>query len=1098
MIMNRFWEGIIKPIIEGLNPTTIIEIGVDKGDNTRNILKYCSKSNCKLISIDPFPDECVNELESEYGNNFFLIRDLSLNVLSNIEKAQVIFIDGDHNWYTVYHELISIQNKNERYFPLVFLHDIEWPYGKRDMYYNPDNIPSEYIQEYNRKGIKLGSDELIEGINQDLNNALKSGTPKNGVLTAVLDFLDQTNYNLNFIKIPGFHGLGIIYDKNTYRTNNDFKISIDNIQTCRDYFEKYMALLSYSYYDLLNKNALLYSKEHEYNILKNENRVLNNKIKDLMNNEKLLYENIRVKRAKLKKNEIKLNFFESKLKLLSKSKKGDLTKNFHILFSKYSPKTFPKKSKTIHLSKIPYLYIFLKSGINLKELFMNIKGYRKIKNKQLFDEKYYLTKYPAVLISGINPLLHYLYYGHKEKKNPNSYFNNNYYLSKYQDVKKSKMNPLVHYALYGMNEGRKTNNKISVVVTSYNHEKYIEECMNSILMQKGDFELEIIVGDDDSKDNTRKILESYQKKHPNIIKLLPLTKNIGVTKNLKRCFKEVTGRYMAICEGDDYWTDEYKLQKQTDFLDNKKECGFCFNAFLMFYENNTDQNYVFQEKLNKDTFSTKELVLNNFIGNFSACMYRNDVIKSLPDELYEIFTVDWMFNIVNSEYGKIGFINEVMSVYRLHEQGLWSSKTSPNKRSALFKLIETYDKFLSFKYNSEFNEYKKRITINSDKSQLKIDLMDLIILDDVFPHPLSAFRMQEYNSYLNHFNKVKIYSDARAFPALNEKKSLQTIIKYYEKEYPQFKNKTQKFDTEIPLNAKLIYTIFLNNAYFFLDIIEKNGLPFVFTLYPGGGLQLNDVDSDKKLKKILSSPYFKKVIVTQKITYDYLVDNNFCNPDQIEEIFGVVTPVKLLEKQYKKKTFFGFNKTNLDICFVAHKYSEKGLDKGYDVFIEVAHTLVNKYSNIYFHVVGGFDEYTIDICSIKDRISFYGPQVSEWFDKFYKDKDLILSPNIPFKLKKGAFDGFPTGCCTDAGLHKVAMFCTDELNLNTKFENGKEIIIIPHDAQKITQIIEKYYHNPTELRNISETGYLKLKYIYSSENQIKPRITILKDLINGR
>ena len=372
---------------------------------------------------------------------------------------------------------------------------------------------------------------------------------------------------------------------------------------------------------------------------------------------------------------------------------------------------------------------------------------------------------------------------------------------------------------------------------------------------------------------------------------------------------------------------------------------------------------------------------------------------------------------------------------------------------------------------------------------------DIIILDDIFPHPLSAFRLQEYNSYLEYFDKVKIYSNARGFPVIQEKQSLKTIIENYERENPQFKFKVEEFRIERILHSNTIYTIFLNNAYYYIDIIEKYRIPFVFTLYPGGGFLLKNKLSDKKLKRVFSSPYFRKVIVTQRITYDYLVNNNFCKPEQIEEIFGVVTPLDFLDQSYDNKIYFGRDKSDLDICFVAYRYTEKGVDKGYDIFIEVAHELAKKYDNIHFHVVGSFDETILDVTQIKDKISFYGTKMSEWFDEFYRDKDIILSPNIHFKLFDGSFDGFPTGCCTDAGLHKVAIFCTDELNMNRQYKDKEEIVIIPHDAQKIVKLIEKYYRDPEKLEKIADAGYLKSKKLYNYENQIAPRIKILEELI---
>jgi glycosyltransferase involved in cell wall biosynthesis len=269
----------------------------------------------------------------------------------------------------------------------------------------------------------------------------------------------------------------------------------------------------------------------------------------------------------------------------------------------------------------------------------------------------------------------------------------------------------------------------------------------------------------------------------------------------------------------------------------------------------------------------------------------------------------------------------------------------------------------------------------------------------------------------------------------------------------------------------------------------------VFTLYPGGMFGLNSDRSDMMLRRVTFSPCFRKVIVTQRVTYDYLVKNNFCPPDKIEYIYGGVIPISEIELEVEGKSYYSFDRKTLEICFVANKYTEKGVDKGYDVFIEIAKILCGKYNNINFHVVGRFDENDIDIQDIKDKITFYGFKLTGWFDKFYKDKDIIISPNVPFILHNGSFDGFPTGTCVDAGLRKMSIFCTDELHLNEKFINGEEIVIIPHDAVQATKIIEGYYKNPDKLKQIAENGYRKMKNVFSYDEQTLPRINILKDQI---
>ena len=183
---------------------------------------------------------------------------------------------------------------------------------------------------------------------------------------------------------------------------------------------------------------------------------------------------------------------------------------------------------------------------------------------------------------------------------------------------------------------------------------------------------------------------------------------------------------------------------------------------------------------------------------------------------------------------------------------------------------------------------------------------------------------------------------------------------------------------------------------------------------------------------------------------------------------------------------------------MAHKYTKNGVDKGYDVFIEVMKILCDKYKNINVHVVGGFTEEDIDVSSFKEQIYFYGELTGSQFDAFFSDKDMILSPNIPNKIFEGSFDGFPTASCTEAGLRKTAIFCTDPLGMNDNiFIDGKEIVIIEHDVEDILEKVEYYYKNFKELKEIGENGFKKILDVYSYENQIQPRIEVINDVIGS-
>ncbi|MBC7901924.1 MAG: glycosyltransferase family 4 protein [Gemmatimonadaceae bacterium] len=373
---------------------------------------------------------------------------------------------------------------------------------------------------------------------------------------------------------------------------------------------------------------------------------------------------------------------------------------------------------------------------------------------------------------------------------------------------------------------------------------------------------------------------------------------------------------------------------------------------------------------------------------------------------------------------------------------------------------------------------------------------DLVVLDDMFPHPLSAFRIAEYNCYLKHFGNVDVHSTAATFTLIGEARGFSEICSRYEREFPQFAGHVIRFNRRRVLRAKLVYTMFLNNAFFFIDYIEKENIPFVFTLYPGGGFQLNQEDSDRKLRRVLSSPLLRKVIVTQTISYRYLVDNQFCLSDKVEHIYGVVLPTDRLTMHRFPKSYYKKHKDTFDLCFVAHKYTRDGADKGYDVFLDVASLLSKIYPDIVFHVVGPFDASVLDVSELQGRIRFYGSLETGFFPEFYAGMDMILSPNIPFVLAPGAFDGFPTGCCVEAGLCGVAVMCTDPLGQNSKFKDREEILLVPHDSIEIFKVIDNYYNRYEDLCCLAERGREAFTRVFDMDAQMDPRRRVLTECMN--
>lgn len=212
--MFRFWETCTGPLIDALAPQTIVEIGAFAGEHTRLLLDATPPGSV-VHSIDPEPAFDVDAWAMEHGDRFVFHRAPSLTALADLPAADLVLVDGDHNWFTVLHELHALEDAAGERFPVVLLHDVGWPYGRRDLYYAPERIPPADRHPTGRGGIVPGTSELVEvgGLNAGLWHAVHEGGPRNGVLTAIEDFLAETDRDLDFFDLPGLFGLGILFPR---------------------------------------------------------------------------------------------------------------------------------------------------------------------------------------------------------------------------------------------------------------------------------------------------------------------------------------------------------------------------------------------------------------------------------------------------------------------------------------------------------------------------------------------------------------------------------------------------------------------------------------------------------------------------------------------------------------------------------------------------------------------------------------------------------------------------------------------------------------------------------------------------------------------
>ncbi|MDU5107880.1 glycosyltransferase [Clostridium sp.] len=272
---------------------------------------------------------------------------------------------------------------------------------------------------------------------------------------------------------------------------------------------------------------------------------------------------------------------------------------------------------------------------------------------------------------------------------------------------------------------------VSIDCITYNHEKYIRKAIEGFLMQKTNFKYEILIHDDASTDKTQDIIIEYQKQYPDLIKPI-LQKENQYSKGGKVSYRfnvsRAKGKYIAICEGDDYWTDPNKLQKQVDYMENNPDCGMCFHAFKM----ESDNKIINEIRVyNKNCISsTDDIILGDggFIST-NTILYRRNLMENPPDFYLECSVGDYPLQIYTSMNKYAYYLNESMSVYRYLSENSWTKKMETDAdskekivrhRKNIIKLLNDINEYTEFRYNKSIN--KKTLLLEMDVYLLRGDL----------------------------------------------------------------------------------------------------------------------------------------------------------------------------------------------------------------------------------------------------------------------------------------------------------------------------------------------------------------------------------------
>ncbi len=269
---------------------------------------------------------------------------------------------------------------------------------------------------------------------------------------------------------------------------------------------------------------------------------------------------------------------------------------------------------------------------------------------------------------------------------------------------------------------------ISICSTTYNLEGYIAQAMESWLVQETGYSFEIVICDDCSTDNTRKIIREFEQKHPGKIRLIEAAKNQGMLPNFIASLNEARGKYIAVCDGDDYWIDPHKLQKQVRFLEEHPDFTACYTNSWVLDESSGEQKIAkgqiwdvagSAELLLHDDFQKENVPLSP--GHISGFVFRNILQNKYPDWFYQVDGVtDFPLYMMLSKYGKAKFINELTSVYRNHPKSssLVHYQFMRVQKNRVF-MYEKVNEYLDYRYKSQIRELIARHYLRIAKFQRK-------------------------------------------------------------------------------------------------------------------------------------------------------------------------------------------------------------------------------------------------------------------------------------------------------------------------------------------------------------------------------------------
>ena len=216
--------------------------------------------------------------------------------------------------------------------------------------------------------------------------------------------------------------------------------------------------------------------------------------------------------------------------------------------------------------------------------------------------------------------------------------------------------------------------KATVLLVTYNHAPYIAQAIDSVLAQTTSFPFELLISEDCSTDGTREIVQSYQRRHPDRIRLLLSERNRNDNEVIARGIRAASGEVIAYLDGDDWWTAPHKLAAQVSFLERETSCALCYHSVLRVYEGSERASHPSLPPGPRAPMTTDDALLRYHLNSCSLA-FRRSAVPELPAWYLSADLADWALVVLVSTRGTLGYLDEVMAAYRIHASGVWSALT---------------------------------------------------------------------------------------------------------------------------------------------------------------------------------------------------------------------------------------------------------------------------------------------------------------------------------------------------------------------------------------------------------------------------------------